>query len=666
MKVLIVEDIDSDRKLLSINMRYHGWEVLEATNGVEAMEILSREKPDLIVSDILMPKMDGFELIWSIKQREDTKSIPFIFYSAIYTGEKDKLLAIALGAEAFIEKPKEPEELFETIVNVYRSIKEVKLPDMRLIMEEEEFLKAYSYIVAAKLDEKVRELTNLNKKYLDLYNEYKTLIDSIPDSICLLDDNLRIQWVNKAFEKAFNRKIDELIGVKCYLIIKEEDSVCEKCIALKVFETCDIEIEEFKAKNGRIWDVRAIPVKNQEGKTVNVIEIIRDITEQKKLQQQLIHAQRMEAIGILAGGIAHDFKNMLTPIMGFAQLIKMQVSPESPIYNYADKIYSAGEKASSLAQGLLTFSRKQLLDIRPVNIDSLIKEFSEIIVRIIGEDIELKLNLNSGKGSVLCDITQIKQVLINLVTNARDAMPKGGVLIISTEILEIDENFTKSHGFGKPGKYVVISVSDTGIGMDEKTKARIFEPFFTTKSPDKGTGLGLAIVYGIVRQHSGYIDVYSELGFGSTFKIYLPLSEVPLEEKIEREQRLSELIHGNGELILIIEDDENVRNYFKIVLEEAKYRVIEARNGVEGVEKYLENRDNIKLVILDLIMPLKNGKETLDEIKKINPAQKYIFVSGYPAEIMFEKGIIDREIEFLNKPISPTLLLQKIKEVLSS
>lgn len=668
MKVLIVEDSDNDRRLLSINMKYHGWEVLEASHGYEAIEIAEQNKPDLIVSDILMPKMDGFELLWSLKQKEETKNIPFIFYSAIYTGEKDKKLAMALGAEAFIEKPQEPEELYRKIQNIVEecnSKESSKLPNMELLIEEQDFLKAYSQIVASKLDEKVRELTEVSKKYSQLYNEFKTLLDSIPDNIYLLDRDLKIKWINKNIETTFNERAEEIIGRHCYNFLHGIDTPCSICPVQKAFISGNVETMEKGTKDGRILEIRAVPIKDNEGKVINVIEIARDITEQKKTQQQLIHAQRMEDIGILVGGIAHDFRNMLTPIVGFAQLIKLAVDKDSPLYNYAENIISAGEKASYLAQGLLAFSRKQVLDISPVVIDDLIADFSKIISRIIGEDIELKINLNSKNQLVMADASQIQQVLMNLVTNARDAMPKGGMLTISTELIDIDEKFIKAHGFGTIGKYILISVSDTGTGMDEDTKARIFEPFFTTKPPGKGTGLGLSIVYGIVTQHKGYINVDSELGIGTTFRIYLPL----IEERIETDKKESPVdlnyFKGAGETILLVEDDENARDYIKIVLQEANYRVIEAKNGQEGIDNFIENKDKIQLVILDVIMPVKNGREALEEIQKIKPEIKYVFISGYTSDIISEKVIIDKEIEYLSKPISPIVLLQKVKALLS-
>lgn len=663
MKVLIAEDNDDDRRLLSLNLKYYGWQVLEASNGYEAIEIAEKDKPDLIISDILMPKMDGFELLWNLKQRDETKSIPFIFYSAVYTGEKDKRLAKALGAEAFLEKPQEPKELFNKIVSIVEDCKLKKsanLPNMEILMKELDFLKAYSQIVASKLDEKVRDLIELNERYSKLYNEYKTFLNSIPDNIYLIDLDFKILWVNKRIETLFDVKTEEIIGKRCFEVFYNSDQPCIICAAQRVTISKMIEYDEKKDKDGKIWDIRAVPILNRDNEIINIIVIARDITEERITLEQLIHAQRMEDIGILAGGIAHDFRNMLTPVLGFAQLIKLAVAEHSPIYTYAENIIAAAEKASQLAQGLLAFSRKQILDMKPILIDNLILNFSSLISRIIGEDIELKLNLKAEGKVIMGDPGQIQQVLMNLSTNARDAMPKGGVLKISTEVIQIDENFIKVHGFGTPGKYIIITFSDTGVGMDEYTKSKIFEPFFTTKPIGKGTGLGLSVVYGIIKQHKGYINVYSELGKGTTFRIYLPI----IEESVETQQKEWSLdlthLRGEGETILLIEDEFNVRNYIKTVLQEFNYSVIEAANGQEGIEKYLENKDKIKLIILDVIMPVKNGKETIEEIKRINPDIRYVFISGYTSDILSERGLIDEKIEYLTKPISPTNLLQKI------
>jgi CheY-like chemotaxis protein len=273
----------------------------------------------------------------------------------------------------------------------------------------------------------------------------------------------------------------------------------------------------------------------------------------------------------------------------------------------------------------------------------------------------MKTMLTEEDLTVMADSGQIEQVLMNLATNARDAMPDGGSLTVETEIVELDEEYIKTHGYGEPGMYALISVTDTGAGIDEKTKERIFEPFFTTKEVGKGTGLGLAMVYGIIKQHNGYINVYSEVGKGTTFKIYLPLIKTEVKDK-KPEVRPSSI--GGTETILLAEDDADVRKFTKHILEEFGYKVIDAENGEDAINKFMENRDKIEILILDIVMPKKNGREVYEEIKKVKPEIKALFMSGYTANVIHEQGILEEGLNFVLKPISPTVLLRKIREVL--
>lgn len=668
MKVLIVEDNLEDRKLLRINLEHHGYSVIEASNGEDALELAVNKKPDLIISDILMPKMDGFELLWNLKQNETTKNIPFIYYSAVYTGQRDKNLAIALGAEAFIEKPSEPETFWKRLtetINSYLSNKSARMPDMELLIKEEEFFKNYSKIIASKLDEKVKELYKEKEKFKELSIKFRTLLDTIPDFIILLSPELKIIWTNNASSKMFNKTNDELEGKYCYNVLLNRTEPCESCPAQRVLRSFGVETERIKTSDGKILDIRAAPVMEDKGQITAIIEIARDITEQIKTQEELLQAQKMESIGLLAGGIAHDLNNMLQPIIGFAQILTMNLDKSSFLYKYAENILSSANRAKNLVQGILAFSRKQILDLKPIIIDEIILNLSKILSRVIGEDIELKLNLNAKDILVMADSVQIQQILMNLATNSRDAMPKGGLFSITTELVEIDENFIRIHGYGEKGKYLLITVSDTGEGMDKETMERIFEPFFTTKPVGKGTGLGLSIVYGIVKQHSGYIDVDSKKGEGTTFRLYLPIVKECGVIKKEEELNEESLIKGKGETILIIEDEEIVRNFIRTFLEDSDYRVIEARNGKDALEKFIENKDKVKLIVLDVMLPIKNGKQVAEEIKSIAPDIKVLFMSGYPSDIIHIKGINQKDINFISKPFHPQLFLRKVKELLS-
>jgi len=368
----------------------------------------------------------------------------------------------------------------------------------------------------------------------------------------------------------------------------------------------------------------------------------------------------MEAIGTLVGGIAHDFNNMMNIIIGYGGLMQMHMKPDDPQMEQLKEILAAGDRAAQLTKGLLAFSRKQVLEIRTVNLNEIVEGFKKMLRRIIGEDIDLKIMLSEEALIIKADIVQIEQVLMNLAANARDAMPKGGALTIETRSVKIDGEFINANGYGEPGMYALITVSDTGTGMDEKTRERIFEPYFTTKEMGRGTGLGLAIVYGIVKQHNGYINCYSEPGKGTTFRIYIPLVEAEAE-KLEKREVTAPV--GGRETILVAEDDAGVRGFIKEALEGYGYTVIEAVDGEDAVKRFKENKERIQLLLFDLIMPKKNGRDAYEDIKGIRPNIRAIFISGYAKDIIQRFGI-EEGIEFITKPVLPTDLLRKVREKL--
>jgi two-component system cell cycle sensor histidine kinase/response regulator CckA len=419
----------------------------------------------------------------------------------------------------------------------------------------------------------------------------------------------------------------------------------------------------FKRRDGEhiIVLLTSAAVPDEKGKIIAYRGIMKDITERKRLEQQLLQAQKMEAIGQLAGGIAHDFNNILTAIIGFGTLLKIETSKDDLLRSYVTQILTSAERAANLTQALLAFSRRQIISPKPMNLNEIIQGVERLLSRLIGEDIELSTFLTDKELTVMADSGQIETVLMNLATNARDAMPDGGSLIIKTELTEFNHEFIKAHGYDRPGFYALISVEDTGHGMDEKTKARIFEPFFTTKEVGKGTGLGLSMVYGIVKQHDGYINLYSEPGMGSTFKIYLPL----IKSKVEEAELAARPVLKRGtETVIAAEDDSQVRELIKEVLEGFGYKVMEAADGEDALRVFNENKDRVQLLVLDVVMPKKNGKEVYDEIRKVRPDIKAIFTSGYNADIIHQKGILEEGLDFISKPISPEELLRKVREIL--
>jgi nitrogen-specific signal transduction histidine kinase/CheY-like chemotaxis protein len=402
-------------------------------------------------------------------------------------------------------------------------------------------------------------------------------------------------------------------------------------------------------------------MKDESGGFSTVIETTFDITERKNLEEQLRQSQKLETLGQLAGGVAHDFNNILASIMNYGYLLKGSPDNEKQ-KEYIERIIESTEKAALVTSDLLAFSRKQVLTTVPVKLNEIIKRVKELIVRIIGEQIEVKTILDHKVPSVMADSGKLEQILMNLATNARDAMPEGGTITIETNKAEIDKDFISRNGYGEPGEYALITVTDTGVGMDEETTVRIFEPFFTTKEVDKGSGLGLSIIYGIIKQHKGYIDVESKPGKGTAVKIYLPITEKkPKEEK----PPVVDTVTKGCETILLAEDNTEVRLATKQILETTGYRVIEAVDGQDAVEKFNENKDIIQLLVFDSIMPNKSGKGAYDEIVKVNPDIKVLFISGYTEEIISDDGVPEEGSYFLSKPIAPDRLLKKIRVVLS-
>jgi PAS domain S-box-containing protein len=410
-----------------------------------------------------------------------------------------------------------------------------------------------------------------------------------------------------------------------------------------------------------ILDRGKVLERDEDGTPLRMVGTYADITDRKRMENQLRQAQKMEAVGELASGIAHDFNNILTAIIGRIYLLQTRLAGNSALLAHADQIAYAAERAANLTQSLLAFSREQIMNPRRIHLNETVEKSAKLFSKLVRENIEISITLTEPDPVILADEVQMEQVLINLVANARDAISGDGRILIATDTIYFDEQFINSHGYGRVGEYAILSVSDTGTGMDQKTKERIFEPFFTTKEVGKGTGLGLAIVYGTIKQHNGHINVYSEIGVGTTIKIYLPKIEEDADQAVRG--KTAPALPGRG-LILLAEDEDAVRTLIKTILLENGYKVIETENGIQAVEKFLQHRDEIDLVLLDVIMPRMNGKEACEEILRIKPDTRVLFMSGYTGDILGQQGLLSRGHGLIQKPLKPRDMLAVVRNIL--
>jgi two-component system cell cycle sensor histidine kinase/response regulator CckA len=395
----------------------------------------------------------------------------------------------------------------------------------------------------------------------------------------------------------------------------------------------------------------------------SVLEAIaEDITERRVLEDQFRQAQKMEAVGRLAGGIAHDFNNLLMVISGYTEVLLSQLDADHPLHLKAQAIQQASDRATTLTRQLLAFSRKQLLELKIVDVNAIVADMERLLRPLIGENIELTTRLVNGVGCTRADAGQLEQVIMNLVVNAKDAMPSGGKIIIRTDNATLDESYRREHIFIKPGPYIMIAIRDTGCGMDRETQARIFEPFFTTKEKGKGTGLGLSTVYGIIKQSGGYIFVQSEVGRGTNFTIYLPRVDEPLESPGATPASFTSV--GGSETVLLVEDEESVRQLVRETLEARGYRVLEAENGQAGLTVAQQHQDPIHLIITDVVMPGMSGHQLVQQLLQLRPDLKVLYLSGYTEDVFAGNGIADNSKAFLQKPFTLQSLSRKVREVL--
>ena len=491
-------------------------------------------------------------------------------------------------------------------------------------------------------------------------------LESTANGVVIVERSGRIVWANPALTEITGYSLNQLQGQNVDILHSRQyprsfyDNVWKT--TTRAGQVWRGEIVNNR-KDGREYteELTVTPVRNNAGEITHVVAIKQDVTERRQLEQQLRQAQKMEAVGLLSGGIAHDFNNLLGVIIGYSEILEERLEQNSDLHKSVEQIKKAGQRAVSLIRQLLAFSRQQVLAPRVLDLNTVVADTEKMLRRVIGEDVELIAALAPELGHVRADQGQIEQVIMNMAVNARDAMPEGGKLIIETMNADLDEEYALRHPPTVPGKYVMLVMTDTGIGMDEKVRSHIFEPFFTTKELGKGTGLGLSTVYGIVKQSGGYIWVESTLGRGSTFKIYLPQVADAVPQSQPRDVATSPL--QGSETILLVEDEEPLRSLTCMTLEQGGYTVLEANGGSQAIEIARQHHGPIHLLLTDMVMPGMNGLAVAQNLMSIRPEMKVIYMSGYTNFTTRQQ--LDSEANFLPKPIMRDALLLKLHEVLN-
>ncbi|MBW1677148.1 MAG: response regulator [Deltaproteobacteria bacterium] len=627
-RILIVDDEPRMRDSLKALLSGQGYEIHTGNSVKEAIEYLSRNSFDLVLLDIVMPEMDGHRVMDYINSRDiETSVIVMTGHASI----ESAIEAMRGGAYDYLRKPFEHEELLKTVGN---ALKQKRLKNKR-----------------EQAEEALRESEE----------KYRAVLEACPDPIVVYDMEGAVIYLNPAFTQVFGWTPEKLLGKKIDYVPEENwpetRMMINRVLAGESFSA--IESRRY-TKQREILDV-SISVAtylDRDGIPVGSVHTLRDITERKLLEAQLRQAGKMESIGTLAGGIAHDFNNLLMGIQGNVSLMLMDMDSTHPYHDRLKNIENQVQSGARLTSHLLGYARKGRYEVKPVDLNQLVEETSDTFGRT-RKEISIHRELAEGLFAIEADQTQIEQVLLNLFVNAADAMSGGGNLILKTTNTTHKEIKGKLY-VPKPGKYVLLTVIDTGAGMDKKTMERIFEPFFTTKEMGRGTGLGLASAYGIIKGHGGYIDVESRKGHGTTFSIHLPASQKRVRKAVKAPKQL---IRRTG-TVLLVDDEEVILEVGRELLEAMGYRVLLARDGKEAIEVYEKNQDDIDIVLLDMVMPNIGGGETYDRMKEINPNIKVLLSSGYSihgeASEILERGCNG----FIQKPFKIKELSGKIRDIL--
>lgn len=627
LHVLLVDDDVQLLRTLSDILRLHGYAPHTSPTGQEALRLARRATvpPAIALVDLKLPDMDGMEVVSEL--RKHSREIEIV----VLTGNASLESAVgALRQQSYdyLIKPVAPNRLLDALRHA---------GDRWLRRRAEEALRQGE-------------------------ERCKLLLESISDLVLVIDPDSHVSYASPSATKILGREPEELLTCNVLDLFQPAKNV-DVSVLESLQEALAGTTVEFVCRH-RDGSARLLQVSvnslNRVPGPVGMVLTARDLTEQRELELQALQAHRLESVGRLAGGVAHDFNNVLTVILCFAEIILGELGPDEPLRVSVEEIRIAGQRAANLTKQLLAFSRQQILELRVLDVSQSIAGMEKMLRRLLGADVDLTILSEPGLWNIKVDPVQIDQILINLAVNAREAMPLGGMLTIEMANVELDDEYAATHHNVLPGPYVMIAVSDTGAGMDRETMQRIFEPYFTTK--EKGTGIGLATVFGIVKQSGGHIWVYSEPGNGTTFKVYFPMvRDVADARGLQRPS--TEPVRGS-ETILLVEDDDQVRALARTILRRSGYVVLEAPNGGEALLICEQHPARIHLLLTDVVLPRLSGRQLAERLALIRPEMKVLFMSGYTDDAILQHGILDSGVAFLQKPLTPNALTHKVREVL--